>query len=171
MAITCLMQMIIGNFQIRQMSLEELSQSMNRLNFESSGAEEDDIKRYQNGEFKIILQLLSVLQYGKLSKKLTDKALDACEHLQNLRVAIYDYKLRIEALEVGTRKHEALLAVGLNYLIRYFYLITFADYLVEVMSMIGLDEIKEKKWPKFSAWLKERQEVLNLVHPSNQSLD
>jgi hypothetical protein len=67
--------------------------------------EEDRIKqRYLNGEYKLILQLLGVLENGRLAKKLTDSAIDLCEHMQNLRKAIFDYKLRVEALEVGSRK-------------------------------------------------------------------
>ncbi|KAJ3193150.1 hypothetical protein HK101_005337 [Irineochytrium annulatum] len=48
--------------------------------------------------------LIGVLENGRLAKRLTDKAIDLCEHMQNLRSAIYDYKLRVEALEVGSKK-------------------------------------------------------------------
>ncbi|KAJ1570068.1 hypothetical protein HK096_003163 [Nowakowskiella sp. JEL0078] len=127
MAVACLIEMIVGNSFIFDISEDYIA---------VTGTENsDDIhQRYQNGDYKMILQLIAVLQYGKLAKRLTDSALDACEHLQNLRVAIFDYKLRVEALPIGSKKYNVLLEVALNYLIRYFYLITFAAYLLEEMT-------------------------------------
>ncbi len=133
---------------------------------------ERDQQRYKRGEYRIILQLISVLQYGKLSKMLTDKAIDMCEHLQNLRSAIYDYKLRMEASEVGSKKHEQLKEVGLNYLVRYFYLITFADYLLEVLAQRDeMDSNLDIPLTAFSEWLRDRKEIKNILKSSNQCLD
>lgn len=42
------------------------------------------------GEYKTILQLLAVLSNGKLAKKITDKAVDTMQDVQNLRKAIYE---------------------------------------------------------------------------------
>lgn len=152
MVITCLMEMIVGNESLLSPSESELSlddddhdylsppamtsptgaSGGSNANLSSSRIQDDDSRqRYIRGEYKLILQLIGALQYGKLGKKLTDKAIDACEHLQNLRKAIHDYKLRVEASEVGSRKHASLMEVGLNYLVRYAYLITFASYLLE----------------------------------------
>ena len=53
------------------------------------------------------------------------------EAVQNLRKAIYDYKLRYEAAESGSLKQQKIAHVGQNYLYRYGMLIAFADYLID----------------------------------------
>ncbi|KAI9099760.1 inositol hexakisphosphate-domain-containing protein [Phlyctochytrium arcticum] len=104
-------------------------------------------QRYTSGEYKLILQLVAVLQHGKLAKRLADRAIDACEHIQNLRVAVYDSKLRVEALRIGDPKREKMMEIAINYLVRYFYLIVFAGYLLEVWAgevpELGLPTMKE----------------------------
>ena len=167
MVITCLMEMIVGNsILIADPFFLECDSNENLVQ------DEDNRERYLQGEYKIILQLIAVLQYGKLSKKLTDKAIDICEHLQNLRSAIYDYKLRVDAAEPGSRKHQSLSSVGLNYLIRYFYLIVFADYLLEEAVEIkkGQDEMARPQ-VSFSLWLENRREITNIGRKSNQTFD
>lgn len=43
------------------------------------------------GEYKTILQLVGVLSHGKVAKRLTDRAIDLMQDVQNLRKAIYEY--------------------------------------------------------------------------------
>ena len=45
------------------------------------------------GEYKTILQLVGVLSHGKTAKRLTDKAIDLMQDVQNLRKAIYEFVL------------------------------------------------------------------------------
>lgn len=47
------------------------------------------------GEYKTILQLVGVLSYGKIAKRLTDKAIDLMQDVQNLRKAIYECVRRL----------------------------------------------------------------------------
>ncbi|KAI9351265.1 inositol hexakisphosphate-domain-containing protein [Obelidium mucronatum] len=174
--IACLLEMIVGNKTLKSSipnGLLDEETPISPMPFGSNGAiiSENDksYERYNAGEFKIILQLLSALEYGRLAKKLTDRAIDKCEHLQNLRIAIYDYKLRLEALEAHSPKWMAMRSVGLNYLMRYFYLIVFAEYLIEEMC-------ESSEWPAkpkqtFSRWLSDRREIQNISKRSNQSLD
>lgn len=134
----------------------------------------DDMRvRTKAGEWKVVLQLIAVLQYGKLAKRLTDRAIDICDQMQNLRVAITDYKLRIDALEVGSKRYRMLYELGCNYLVRYFYLIAFADYLLEEMAHSSRNGLSgpscSEKRQLFSDWLKDRREILNIIR--NQSLD
>ncbi len=68
------------------------------------------------GEWRTILQLVGVLSHGKLAKKLTDRAIDRMEAVQNLRKAIYDSKLRADNAERGTKKYKHLSTVFTNYL-------------------------------------------------------
>lgn len=42
------------------------------------------------GEYKIILQLVGVLSFGKSAKAVTDKAIDMMQDVQNIRKAIYE---------------------------------------------------------------------------------
>ena len=54
--------------------------------FSGRSADEDGVA----GEYKVILQLVSVLSHGKLAKRLTDRAIDQMQDVQNLRKAIYE---------------------------------------------------------------------------------
>ncbi|KAF8628035.1 hypothetical protein AX15_004150 [Amanita polypyramis BW_CC] len=117
---------------------------------------------YLQGEYKTILQLVGVLSHGKVAKRLTDRAIDLMQDMQNLRKAIYDYKLKVEALEKGSAKERKLSAIAVNYLYRYGTLITFANYLIE---------IRESQGPMvtFSEWLHEHHEITKLLE--RRSLD
>lgn len=94
-------------------------------NFELSPAPEDDTfairniqDPYQQGEYKNILQLLSVLSYGKVAKQLADRAIDQCEAVQNLRKAVATYKLQWESAPKGSAKQEKIAHIAYNYLFR-----------------------------------------------------
>ncbi|OCH86618.1 hypothetical protein OBBRIDRAFT_890367 [Obba rivulosa] len=117
---------------------------------------------YLQGEYKTILQLVGVLSHGKLAKRLTDRAIDLMQDVQNLRKAIYDYKLKVNACEKGSAKQRKLMDLGVNYLYRYGALIVFANYLIEM---------KESQGPEitFPAWLRERREITTLL--GRRSLD
>ncbi|KAE9405167.1 hypothetical protein BT96DRAFT_916343 [Gymnopus androsaceus JB14] len=69
------------------------------------GLSEDDA--YRQGEYKTILQLVG---------RLTDRAIDLMQDVQNLRKSIYDYKIKVEACEVGTKKEKQLRHIAVNYL-------------------------------------------------------
>jgi hypothetical protein len=133
-------------------------------NSTSDGVDATLEKAYKAGQYNLILQLMGVLQYGKLAKYLTDLAIDSCDHMQNLRVAIFDYRIRLAAIPLDSSKYQMTFTVGCNYLVRYFYLITFADYLIEVWS----NWIHGKDKPiNFSDWLDTRREIQNLVKSPN----
>lgn len=44
----------------------------------------------KSGEYKTILRLVGILQYGKVAKRLCDRAIDSVDSVQNLRKAIYE---------------------------------------------------------------------------------
>ncbi len=46
---------------------------------------------FSTGEYKTILQLVGVLSHGKIAKRLTDRAVDLMQDVQNLRKAIYEF--------------------------------------------------------------------------------
>jgi len=118
---------------------------------------------YLQGEYKTILQLVGVLSHGKLAKRLTDQAIDLMQDVQNLRKAIYDYKLKVDAAEKGSAKQRKLLNLGINYLYRYGALIVFANYLIEMREREDGPEVS------FPDWLHEHREITRLL--SRRTLD
>ncbi|KAI0783947.1 inositol hexakisphosphate-domain-containing protein [Irpex lacteus] len=117
---------------------------------------------YLQGEYKTILQLVGILSHGKLAKRLTDQAIDLMQDVQNLRKAIYDYKLKVDACEKGSAKQKKLLNLGINYLYRYGTLIVFANYLIEMQE-------REEQASTFPDWLHEHREITTLL--SRRTLD
>lgn len=117
-----------------------------------STSPEEVCQRYLRGEYKLIAQVLTVLDHGKRAKRLVDAALDSCSHIQNLRTAIYDFKLQ----DGGDR--------GLNYLLRYFFLIVFAEYLIEREEELAAGDQKRGQAAKsFVDWLGERREITHMI--------
>lgn len=117
---------------------------------------------YLQGEYKLILQLVGVLSFGKAAKRLTDRAIDLMQDVQNLRKAIFDYKLKVDASNPGSAKHTKLKNVAVNYLYRYGTLIVFANYLIEVREQ-RIDTVV------FPQWLTEHREIAKLL--ARRSLD
>jgi hypothetical protein len=182
MVVASLLSMILSNDAIGDMTDSFIADGngLNSMMFSVKSEEENDEsyeerERYENGEYRVILQLVSVLTYGKLAKRLTDQAINMCDHMQNLRKAIYDYKLRLEAVtDQRSKKWKSIHEVAMNYLVRYFYLIAFANYLLEEMGSTKSNEdetaFKEaKKLTTFKQWLKGRREIVNII--SLQSFD
>ena len=182
--------------------LSILSTKHSRENSEVPDANEKT--RLLNGDFKIILRLLRVLQHGRLAKRLTDSAIDHCQHIQNIREAIYEYKIRYEKHVEQTGGMKATLTipssssrtrrrsvadaswtayededftmadgseeqqlrhVAVNYLVRYFYLVTFSGYVLEWQSCGN-----REAFPIFSDWLGQRREITSIIE-SDIALD
>ena len=100
----CLLKMIVGDYSLLdRKQVGDWGRSVSPVS--ASTTDDDRLRhRYLGGEYKIILHLIGALENGRLSKSLTDRAIDCCDQVQNLRKAIYDYKLRVEALEPGSKK-------------------------------------------------------------------
>lgn len=182
MITACLMAMVMNNSDCmsldRRGSIVIDSPTETRSVTYSNENEDSMEESYLNGEFKIILQVISVLTYGKLAKRLTDKAINMCDHMQNLRNAIFDYKLRMGAIEdPKSKQYKAIEQVALNYLIRYFYLIVFANYLLEELDLKKQQETERVnpqeedaicddgacKAITFKQWLESRREITNIL--------
>ncbi|KAF5327539.1 hypothetical protein D9619_004360 [Psilocybe cf. subviscida] len=119
------------------------------------GPSEEEV--YLAGEYKTILQLVGVLSHGKIAKRLTDRAVDLMQDVQNLRKAIYDYKLKVDACEKGSIKEKKLRSLTVNYLYRYGTLIVFANYLIEMKQPGVRSDIT------FPEWLREHREITKLL--------
>lgn len=149
---------------------------------------------YIQGEYKTILQLVGVLSHGRAAKRLADRAIDLMQDVQNLRKAIYDNKLKVDAAQKGSAKERKLRELTVNYLYvffilhssffcrtiswntdviptipsryRYGTLIVFANYLIEMQDKGG--EVAEGQ-KNFPTWLAEHREIKKLL--SRRSLD
>lgn len=159
---------------------------------------------YLNGEYKVVLQLVGVLSHGKFAKRLTDRAVEyvrppcyiatalliksfnissIMEGVQNLRKAVYDFKLRAEAADVGSNKHKKINEQASQYLYRYATLIIFANYLLEKSEDTAQKEedlesgdlVEEAavvglvSFPPFKQWLDARREISQIL--SRRTLD
>lgn len=97
------------------------------------------------------------------------------EGVQNLRRAVYDFKLRVEAADVGSTKQAKLFDQAMNYLFRYATLILFANYCLEKASMHFDDEdeddgqLRPPPLPPFKKWLSDRREIKHIL--SRRTLD
>nr|XP_031859044.1 uncharacterized protein CI109_005550 [Kwoniella shandongensis]KAA5526116.1 hypothetical protein CI109_005550 [Kwoniella shandongensis] len=134
--------------------------------FSSASEEEDDedldqvpeATQYLNGEYKIILQLVTVMSHGKEAKRITDHVINLMEGVQNLRKAVYDFKLQVDAAEPGSAKHKAQATRAINYLYRYGALIVLANFLLETKEQgISLDEVD------FPAWFEQHREIRSIL--------
>ncbi|KNF00354.1 hypothetical protein PSTG_06525 [Puccinia striiformis f. sp. tritici PST-78] len=140
-----------------------------------------EVNPYLEGEYKTILSLISVLQHGRLAKKLTDRAIDAMDSVQNLRKAIYDFKLRAEAAEPNSEKQRKILTAATNYLYRYGSLIAFSNWLLERQSQDSSSSVpatetdttpskknyvhhsSQQRIKTFPEWLNDHREVLHIL--------
>ncbi|GAA6022381.1 hypothetical protein JCM10207_004746 [Rhodosporidiobolus poonsookiae] len=128
---------------------------------------------YLDGEYKIVLQLVGVLGQGKAAKRLVDTAIDEMSGVQNLRTAIYQFKLRVEAADEGSKKREKIFDQALNYLYRYATLIVFANFLLDKASFLASaadsdDEgdavsATSSTFPSFEGYLRERTEIRKIL--------
>ena len=100
------------------------------------------------GEYKLIQSLLQVLERGQEAKLLLDAVIDRCSQIQNLRTAIFDYHQRGDAAAAG---------IGLNYLLRYYFLIVFTAFLLEI------DCRGKTLEQSFVTWISERKEINNMI--------
>ncbi|KAJ9126445.1 hypothetical protein QFC24_002188 [Naganishia onofrii] len=153
---------------------------------EEAEADYSEEAAYMNGEYKMILRLMSVLTHGKEAKRIADKAIDVMSGVQNLRQAIYDYKLKIDACEPGSAKQRNLNRIGINYAYRYAMLIVLTAYLLEVKEMkervgqagepapetpVADSEVMDAKGHirPFAEWLKGKREIRTVL--GRQTLD
>ncbi|WWD04103.1 hypothetical protein V865_002168 [Kwoniella europaea PYCC6329] len=140
------------------------------LNLDYSDDESDhgepihETTQYLNGEYKTILQLVTVMSHGKEAKKITDHAINLMEGVQNLRKAVYDFKLQVDAAEPGSAKYKSQFTRAINYLYRYGALIVLANFLLETKEK-GIP-LKETDFP---AWFDQHREIRSIL--SRKGLD
>jgi len=110
---------------------------------------------YHNGDYQIILRLVRVINDGDETKRRTDLAIDSCSVMQNLRLAIEEYKIKSEeAHDNGNMPlFKANFERAISYLERYFYLIAFNAYLREA----------DTTNKGFDSWMSDHKELKSLL--------
>ncbi|KAK9861491.1 hypothetical protein WJX84_004658 [Apatococcus fuscideae] len=114
----------------------------------------DELK---DGKYGVVRSLLRVLEGGTTSKEIVDHVIDACSAMQNLREAISGYRSRLTH-ESHEDKRNALLHVCLEYLERYYVLISYAAYLFDP----NFDPDNPEQ-PSFGQWIKNRPELRSVL--------
>lgn len=123
----------------------------------------DPTLSFLKGEYKLINKLCQLLEFGRLAKEITDECIDSCAHLQNLREAIFDYKTRLHAANATLLNVREIESRGFNYLLRYFYLIVFAEYLIEESKICSSPGPCHHFSQSFLQWISDRREITNLT--------
>ncbi|KAF8322469.1 hypothetical protein DL93DRAFT_2123864 [Clavulina sp. PMI_390] len=147
----------VASRDVTQDPLEDDERSNTPISYDSYDG--FDESAYLKGEYKTILRLVGILPYGKVAKRLCDRAVDSVEGVQNLRKAIYDYKVKVDALDKDSPKRKQIFDIACNYLYRYGALIVLTNYLIErKASTAAQEEIKT-----FPVWLREHREISTLL--------
>jgi len=110
---------------------------------------------YHKGEYKIILRLVRILESGVENKWHVDMCIDRCSLIQNLRESIEGLKRIADNNSLPLETKDSAKKRGINYLIRYFFLIAFNAFLKQQQSQ-GFEQ-------KFQVWMKQRTELYSLL--------
>eukprot|EP01135_Chromosphaera_perkinsii_P003656 Nk52_evm35s250 gene=Nk52_evmTU35s250 len=112
-------------------SLAELKMRQSHLGLNTIGIDRPATEQEKlNGNYKVIKQVVHLLDEGQTLKEEVDKIIDASEHMQNMRTAIKECK-DASTKNTGEEGRDAnfWLRRGTNYLQRYWALIVFNAYL------------------------------------------
>eukprot|EP01113_Clastostelium_recurvatum_P000017 TRINITY_DN10006_c0_g1_i2.p1 TRINITY_DN10006_c0_g1~~TRINITY_DN10006_c0_g1_i2.p1 ORF type:complete len:1401 (-),score=439.04 TRINITY_DN10006_c0_g1_i2:19-4221(-) len=162
-----------------------------------------------HGDYQLILRLVQLLDGGAITKAVTDRAVDMCGNFQNLRTCILKAKqaaipapppapfalassassiplptTSTPAVALLTSKahevNEHLLHVAYDYLVRYFHLIAFCQYLLdECARLVAQDDDDDKASSSspspsedhtFVQWMKSRSEIQTLLTNSRKNM-
>jgi protein-tyrosine phosphatase len=125
----------------------------------------DEQQRYHRGNYALIQRLARVLPNGPRIKRWVDTCIDMNSTMQNLREAIYAHKDRSDTLEQGSSSQVRATEMGINYLIRYFYLIAFGAFLRD--PSVHLEAHANRS---FEQWMDTHAELRSLLDRSVISL-
>ncbi|KAL6757552.1 inositol hexakisphosphate-domain-containing protein [Haematococcus lacustris] len=113
--------------------------------------------RLKAGNYGAVRSLLRALEKGNEAKVVLDAVIDACGAMQNLREGIASYRARF-AKEAREKQRNLLLSVCLEYLERYYMLISFAGYLTSTAFDPGSPHHQS-----FPAWMAARPELRSIL--------
>jgi hypothetical protein len=104
----------------------------------------ENLRMAVEGEYDIILNLLSCLEMGEVAKGLADAAIDQCDAVINLREDILNHRINFAMAAMDEENRDLHYRKGAAGLERYFFLIAFASFIAET---------ENKPDMKYSTWL------------------
>lgn len=104
----------------------------------------ENLRRAVEGDYDMILNLLSCLDMGAASKALADAAIDRCDSVINLRESVLSYRIKLAMSAMDEKSRALNLQKAIAGLERYFFLIAFSSYVAETDVKQGM---------KYSEWL------------------
>jgi len=107
----------------------------------------------KGGWYPVVKALTRVLPDGANVKRVTDRMIDLCGAMQNLREVVFE--MQVLAEQALPRNKPRFIGKGKNFLIRYFFLISICAYLMECKH--------DNYRTKFSHWMRSRPEIVNIL--------
>jgi protein-tyrosine phosphatase len=121
----------------------------------------DGLLAYRRGEFDIILKLVRMLSNGKLAKANVDSAIDMCGRVHHIREVILESFLKSEHARAEST-HKTYSSSTAAYMKRYFFLICFSCWLLELPSKsISSDYLQSEH--SFASWMTAHPELVKLA--------
>lgn len=100
----------------------------------------DELYKAINGQYHVILDLMSVIQTGPACKRLLDEIINRCDAVVNLREAILMHRV-----EHSVHGDFSSIEKGIGCLERYFSLLAFTSYVNEALSAAIYDKVHDHK--------------------------
>eukprot|EP01091_Cochliopodium_minus_P013695 TRINITY_DN4468_c0_g1_i1.p1 TRINITY_DN4468_c0_g1~~TRINITY_DN4468_c0_g1_i1.p1 ORF type:complete len:824 (-),score=252.09 TRINITY_DN4468_c0_g1_i1:3-2474(-) len=128
-------------------------------NLKGSVGDDEISKKLQDGNYKILQDLILLIPNGNIIKGELDKAIDYCDIVQNLRFSVYEY-------QVQSLTHPHYYSRAIDFLLRYCVLFLINCYFHHIKPFIE----NKQEFDSFSDWLSQRKEILNLISVDNLRL-
>lgn len=110
----------------------------------------ENLRMAIEGEYDLILNLLSCLDMGEAAKALADAAIDQCDAIINLREDVLNHRINFAMAAMDEENRDLHYRKGAAGLERYFFLIAFASFIAETQDAPDM---------KYSKWLEVRYSV------------
>ncbi|CAH0486831.1 unnamed protein product [Peronospora farinosa] len=129
--------------------------------------EEEPSHNVEAGNFAVIREVQKRLKYGREAKRWVDNAIDECATICNIRTVIDEYR-NLSHAEAKPAKRSYYLHHAMKFLERYFYLIVFGAYMIEIHQKPSTgepapDTVDGNTQPTFSKWLQQHPDMFRLL--------
>ncbi|CAI5721174.1 unnamed protein product [Peronospora destructor] len=129
--------------------------------------EEEHSHNVEAGNFAVIREVQKRLKNGREAKRWVDNAIDECATICNIRTVIDKYR-NLSNAEAKPAKRSYYLHHAMRFLERYFYLIVFGAYMIEVHQKPSSgeparDTVDENMQLTFSKWLQQHPDMFRLL--------
>jgi len=113
----------------------------------------ENLRMAVEGDYDLILNLLSCLDMGEPAKALADAAIDECDAVINLREDILNHRINFAMAAMDEENRDLHYRKGAAGLERYFFLIAFASFIAETQDT---PHMKYSKWLEVSHILRNK---------------